>query len=141
MAIYPYQAQISDVADLKNLFIQFDRDNYPDGYYDALFDLFSFYADEEQVVIIDVISICCDSEILNEGDETVYYFRGDEIYREQTENRGWLQSPCFYNMGIYFAIMPPRLPLLLPSFYLQGFSAALEPTVCDWFYLYFVFMW
>lgn len=85
MALYPYQAQISDAADLKNLFIQFDRDNYPDGYYDALFDLFSFYADEEQVVIIDVISICCDSEILNEGDETVYYFRGNEIYREQTE--------------------------------------------------------
>lgn len=85
MALYPYQAQISDVVDLKNLFIQFDRDNYPDGYYDALFDLFSFYADEEQVVIIDVISICCDSEILNEDDETVYYFRGDEIYREQTE--------------------------------------------------------
>lgn len=85
MAIYPYHAQISDVEDLKNLFIQFDRDNYPDGYYDALFDLFSFYADEEQVVIIDVISICCDSEIRHEDDETVYYFRGDEIYREQTK--------------------------------------------------------
>ena len=87
MAIYPYNAQISDSEDLRNLFIQFDRDYYPEGYYDALFDVFSFYAEEEQVVIIDVIGICCDSEIRNEDGETVYYFRGDEIYREETKEK------------------------------------------------------
>lgn len=88
MALYPYSSRIESGEDLKDLFVHYDRDYYPDGYYDALFDYLTDINDDDEAYEVDVISLCCDTTKEEEDGATVYYLAGYELYRydEQQED-------------------------------------------------------
>ena len=79
MALYPYGSAIESGEDLKDLFVKYDRDYYPDGYYNALFDYLTDINDDDAAYEVDVIGLCCDisetplSEIDDVDDYSVLY--------------------------------------------------------------------
>ena len=79
MALYPYGSAIESGEDLKNFFVNYDRDNYPDGFYDALYDYLVDVSCDSEAYEVDVIGLCCDirettlSEIDDVDDYSVLY--------------------------------------------------------------------